>query len=92
MEVTMITQIWFDFGNIFIPIFPQRTREKMEDCGVQLSPEAFDALNVEFEKGLISGAEFLRSPILAPSRSISMWYDSFLAYSSQQPMLPTSEA
>ena len=56
----MIQQIWFDFGNIFIPVHPMRTRVNMERCGVQLSPEAFEDLHIEFEKGLISEKEFFQ--------------------------------
>ncbi|MEY2964160.1 MAG: hypothetical protein RL754_1421 [Bacteroidota bacterium] len=79
----MITQIWFDFGNIFIPIFPQRTRERMEDCGVQLNPEAFDALNIEFEKGLISEGEFLQElstscKYLQSSRCVELAWNALL--------------
>jgi hypothetical protein len=50
----MIKQIWFDFGNIFIPIFPERTKKAFEARGVKLSDEAFSKLNVRYEVGDIT--------------------------------------
>ena len=50
----MIKQIWFDFGNIFIPIFPERTQESFEKRGVQLSKPDFQILNEDYEIGALS--------------------------------------
>jgi len=56
----MIKQIWFDFGNVFIPIFPERTKKAFEARGVKLSDEAFSKLNVSYEVGEISTREFMQ--------------------------------
>ena len=55
---TMIKQIWFDFGNVFIPIFPVRTEEALKECGVQLSAEDIQRINEGFEVGDVSSAQF----------------------------------
>jgi len=57
----MIKQIWFDFGNIFIPVFLENTKEQFEDCGVQLSEAHFTELHQAFEVGEISQHEFFQS-------------------------------
>ena len=57
----MIKQIWFDFGNIFIPIFPENTKEQFEDCGVKLSEAHFTELHQAFEVGEISQHKFFQS-------------------------------
>jgi putative hydrolase of the HAD superfamily len=56
----MIKQIWFDFGNIFIPIYPSATTEAFEKCGVRMKEDAFSALALEFEKGEISERQFFQ--------------------------------
>lgn len=57
----MIKQIWFDFGNIFIPVFPENTKEQFERCGVQLSEAHFMELHHAFEVGEVSQREFFQS-------------------------------
>ena len=57
----MIKQIWFDFGNIFIPVFPENTKEQFERCGVQLSEAHFAELHLAFEVGEVSQHEFFQS-------------------------------
>ena len=57
----MIKQIWFDFGNIFIPVFPENTKEQFEHCGVQLSEPHFTELHQAFEVGEVSQSEFFQS-------------------------------
>lgn len=57
----MIKQIWFDFGNIFIPVFPENTKEQFERCGVQLSEAHFAELHQAFEVGEMSQYEFFQS-------------------------------
>ena len=56
----MIKQIWFDFGNVFIPIFPERTKEAFEDRGVQFTEEGIQRLNQEFEVGDVTSAQFFQ--------------------------------
>lgn len=56
----MIKQIWFDFGNIFIPIHPERTKDAMLSRGVQLSEESLQELNESYEIGALSTSEFLQ--------------------------------
>jgi putative hydrolase of the HAD superfamily len=79
----MIKQIWFDFGNIFIPVHPQLTREALEKCGVQMSEESFEALAQEFEKGEISSKAFFQAltmscKFLQSSRCVKMGWDALL--------------
>jgi len=79
----MIKQIWFDFGNIFIPVHPQSTREALEKCGVQMKEAQFDALAQEFEKGEISSKEFFQAltmscKFLQSSRCVKMGWDALL--------------
>jgi len=79
----MIKQIWFDFGNIFIPVHPQSTREALEKCGVQMNPEQFDALAQEFEIGEISSNEFFQAltascKFLQSSRCVKLGWDALL--------------
>ena len=50
----MIKQIWFDLGNIFIPVFPENTKEQFERCGVQLPKAHFTELHHAFEVGEVS--------------------------------------
>jgi FMN phosphatase YigB (HAD superfamily) len=57
----MIKQIWFDFGNIFIPVFPENTKEQFERCGVQLPEAHFAELHRAFEVGEMSQYEFFQS-------------------------------
>ena len=57
----MIKQIWFDFGNIFIPVFPENIKEQFERCGVQLSEAHFAELHQAFEVGEMSQYEFFQS-------------------------------
>ena len=57
----MIKQIWFDFGNIFIPVFPENTKEQFERCGVQLSEAHFAELHQALEVGEMSQYEFFQS-------------------------------
>ena len=57
----MITQIWFDFGNVFIPVHPHLTQEALEHCGVQMKPEQFEVLAQEFERGEVSTKEFFQA-------------------------------
>lgn len=54
----MIKQIWFDFGNVFIPIFPERTEEALKGCGVQFTAEDIQRINEGFEVGDITSAQF----------------------------------
>ena len=56
----MIKQIWFDFGNIFIPIYPERTRKAFDARGVQLTEEGLKALNERYEVGALNTQEFLQ--------------------------------
>ncbi|HCP41466.1 MAG TPA: haloacid dehalogenase [Cryomorphaceae bacterium] len=56
----MIKQIWFDFGNVFIPIFPQRTKEAFEEQGVQFTEESIQRLNQEYELGVITSGQFFQ--------------------------------
>jgi len=79
----MIKQIWFDFGNIFIPVHPQSTREALEKCGVQMNEAQFDTLAQEFEKGEISSKEFFQAltmscKFLQSSRCVKMGWDALL--------------
>ena len=79
----MITQIWFDFGNIFIPINPAETKKRMEECGVQLTPEAFDKLNREYEVGLLSEHDFMQElstscKFLQSSRCVELAWNALL--------------
>lgn len=57
----MIKQIWFDFGNVFIPIFPEKTKDGFKNCGVQLSEEGFTELHHSFEVGEIDQRSFFQS-------------------------------
>ena len=57
----MIKQIWFDFGNIFIPIYPENTKEQFERCGMQLSEAHYTELHHAFEVGEMSQREFFQS-------------------------------
>lgn len=56
----MIKQIWFDFGNVFIPIFPERTKEAFENRGVQFAEEVIERLNHEYEVGALSTTNFFQ--------------------------------
>jgi putative hydrolase of the HAD superfamily len=56
----MIKQIWFDFGNVFIPIFPERTEEALKGCGVQFTAEDIQRINEGFEVGDITSAQFFQ--------------------------------
>lgn len=56
----MIKQIWFDFGNIFIPIFPEHAKEAFENRGVQFTEQGIQRLNQEYEVGEITSAQFFR--------------------------------
>ena len=56
----MIKQIWFDFGNVFIPIFPERTKEAFENRGVQFTEEVVERLNHEYEVGALSTTNFFQ--------------------------------
>jgi putative hydrolase of the HAD superfamily len=56
----MIKQIWFDFGNVFIPIFPERTKGAFEARGVQFTAEGIQRLNQEFEVGDITSSQFFQ--------------------------------
>ena len=57
----MIKQIWFDFGNVFIPVFPENTKDGFNNCGVQLSDEHFTELHHSFEVGEIDQRTFFQS-------------------------------
>ena len=57
----MIKQIWFDFGNIFIPVHPENTKDQFNCCGVQLSEAHFTELHHAFEVGEVSQHEFFQS-------------------------------
>ena len=57
----MIKQIWFDFGNIFIPVHPENTKDQFERCGVQLSEAHFTELHHAFEVGEVSQHKFFQS-------------------------------
>ena len=54
----MIKQIWFDFGNVFIPINPERTEKALKECGVQFTAEDIQNINEGFEVGDVSSAQF----------------------------------
>ena len=56
----MIKQIWFDFGNVFIPIYPERTQKAFNARGVKLTEQAFANLNERYEVGAMSTAEFMQ--------------------------------
>ena len=56
----MIKQIWFDFGNVFIPIFPERTEKALKECGVQFTAEDIQNINEGFEVGDVSSAQFFQ--------------------------------
>ncbi len=56
----MIKQIWFDYGNVFIPIFPERTKEAFENRGVQFTEEGIQRLNQEYEVGEVTSAQFFQ--------------------------------
>ena len=79
----MIKQIWFDFGNIFIPIYPERTQESFKQSGVQLSKPAFQVLNAEYEIGALTTHEFLQTitiscKYLQSSRAVGAGWDALL--------------
>lgn len=79
----MIKQIWFDFGNIFIPVHPARTKELFEARGVQLSEEAFSQLNDAYEVGKITTKQFFQDiasscPFLQSSRAIEFAWSALL--------------
>ena len=56
----MIKQIWFDFGNVFIPIYPERTQKAFNTRGVKLTEQAFANLNERYEVGAMSTSEFMQ--------------------------------
>ncbi len=56
----MIKQIWFDFGNVFIPIYPERTQKAFNARGVKLTEQAFANLNERYEVGAMSTSEFMQ--------------------------------
>ncbi len=79
----MIKQIWFDFGNIFIPIFPQHTKEQLKSCGLKLSEETFNSLSQQFEKGELTESEFFSSlvhncTLLQATRRIKLAWNALL--------------
>ena len=56
----MIKQIWFDFGNVFIPIYPERTQKAFNARGVKLTEQAFANLSERYEVGAMSTSEFMQ--------------------------------
>jgi putative hydrolase of the HAD superfamily len=79
----MIKQIWFDFGNIFIPVHPARTKELFKARGVQLSEETFAQLNEAYEVGELSTKQFFQDiaatcPYLQSSRAIEHAWSALL--------------
>lgn len=79
----MIKQIWFDFGNIFIPIFPERTQESFEKRGVQLSKSDFQILNEDYEIGALTTQQFFQNiavscKYLQSSRAVEIGWDALL--------------
>lgn len=79
----MIKQIWFDFGNVFIPVHPEKTRELLTSCGAQLSDEQFQRLNERYERGELSEREFLATlvhscSLLQATRRISSAWNALL--------------
>ena len=57
----MIKQIWFDFGNVFIPVFPKIAQESFEKQSVQLSREEIKLLNNSLETGKLIDSEFFET-------------------------------
>ena len=57
----MIKQIWFDFGNVFIPIFPNLAQESFEKHSVQLTQEEIKLLNNSLETGKLEDSEFFET-------------------------------
>lgn len=57
----MIKQIWFDFGNVFIPIFPNLAQENFEKHSVQLTQEEIKLLNNSLETGKLEDSEFFET-------------------------------
>ena len=57
----MIKQIWFDFGNVFIPVFPKIAQESFEKHSVQLSREEIKLLNNSLETGKLIDSEFFET-------------------------------
>jgi len=56
----MIKQIWFDFGNVFIPIFPERAEEALKGCGVLFTAQDIQRINEGFEVGDTTSAQFFQ--------------------------------
>ena len=57
----MIKQIWFDFGNVFIPVFPNLAQESFENRSVQLTQEEIKLLNNSLETGKLEDLEFFET-------------------------------
>ena len=57
----MIKQIWFDFGNVFIPVFPNLAQESFENRSVQLTQEEIKLLNNSLETGKLKDLEFFET-------------------------------
>ena len=55
----MIKQIWFDLGNVLVPIDPAQTKDAWERCGVQMEENEFEKLHHAYEMGNVSEAKFL---------------------------------
>lgn len=57
----MIDTILFDFGNVFIDLQPEQTRDAFAALGVETIPDAFTPLNQQFEIGQLTEDEYLRA-------------------------------
>jgi putative hydrolase of the HAD superfamily len=57
----MIRQIWFDFGNVFIPVFPNLAQESFENRSVQLTQEEIKLLNDSLETGKLDDSAFFET-------------------------------
>ena len=57
----MIKQIWFDFGNVFIPVFPDRAHDEFENREVQLTYKEIKFLNHSLETGKLDDLEFFKT-------------------------------
>ena len=60
-QLSMIKQIWFDFGNVFIPVFPNLAQESFENRNVQLTQEEIKLLNNSLETGKLEDLEFFEN-------------------------------
>lgn len=73
----MIKTLIFDFGDIFVNLDKPATYRELEKHGIKELPEGIRHKNLEYEKGLISSEEFIKSYKtefdLEPDQIINSW-------------------